>query len=107
MPYWIYFRGFALMLFMGSRPTFLLGHAYAHGVPQYFPVAFALKSAIAFLLLLVVVAITGWYARKTKIAVIPKELLPHWRVLVTGFFVFLAACLLSRLNISIRHFMMP
>ena len=59
MPLWLYCRGVLLMLLMGSRSTFLLGHAYPHGVPYYFPIVFALKSTLGFLLLLLLAAIVG------------------------------------------------
>jgi hypothetical protein len=39
--------------------------------------------------------------------VIPEAVRPHWRALSIALFTFLAACLLSRLDISIRHFMAP
>ncbi|MGA8598975.1 MAG: glycosyltransferase family 39 protein [Bryobacteraceae bacterium] len=107
MPLWLYLRGLLLMLLTGSRPTFLFGHAYAHGVPYYFPVVFALKSTLGFLLLLVLAAITGILCRKLDVRFIPNGVRPHWRVLMIGFFVFLTVCLLSRLDISIRHFMLP
>ena len=45
--------------------------------------------------------------RKRDQRVIPETFRPHWRVLMVGFFVFLAVCILSRLDISIRHFMVP
>jgi len=107
MPLWLYCRGLFLMLVMGSRQTFLLGHAYAHGVPYYFPVVFALKSTLGFLLLLLLDATVGIICRKLDAGGIPDAVRPHWRVLMTGFFVFLAVCLLSRLDISVRHFMVP
>lgn len=106
MPVWIYARGILMMLLLGSRPTFLLGHALPHGVPWYFPVVFALKSTEGFLGLLVLGAVAAIAGRKLAPA-IPKELCPHWRVLKFALYVFLAVCLLSRLDISIRHFMMP
>src|SRR5207245_2452318 len=68
MPPWLYLRGVLWVLITGSRPTFILGHAYPHGVWFYFPVLFALHSSL---------------------------------VVFTGF------CLLSRLDISIRHFSIP
>ncbi len=38
MPVWLYLRGLVLFaLSAGSRPTFILGHAYSHGVWFYFP----------------------------------------------------------------------
>jgi 4-amino-4-deoxy-L-arabinose transferase-like glycosyltransferase len=106
MPLWVYARGLIMMLLLGSRPTFLLGHAIPHGVPWYFPVVFGLKSTEGFLGLLVLGAAAGIAGRKLDPAV-PAELRPHWRVLKIALYVFLAVCLLSRLDISIRHFMMP
>jgi 4-amino-4-deoxy-L-arabinose transferase-like glycosyltransferase len=106
MPLWIYSRGLYFMLLLGSRQTFLFGHALAHGVPWYFPVVFGFKSTEGFLgllLLAAAAAIVRWRAG-TAVA---KEWQPHWRVLKIALFVFLATCLLSRLNISIRHFMIP
>jgi hypothetical protein len=107
MPVWLYCRGLLLMLLTSSRPTYLLGHSHPHGVPYYFPVVFLLKSTLGFLVLLLLAAILGIIFRRRRISVIPDEVRPHWRVLVIGFFVFLTACLLSRLDISIRHFMIP
>ena len=107
MPLWLYCRGLFLMLIMGSRSTFLLGHVYPHGVPYYFPFVFALKSTLGFLALLLLAAAVGMIGRKVGPGAIPDPVRPHWRVLMVGFFVFLAVCLLSRLNISVRHFMIP
>ena len=48
MPLWLYFRGlFAFSA--GSRPTYILGHAYSRGVWFYFPALLILKSPLAFL----------------------------------------------------------
>ncbi len=107
MPVWLYVRGILLMLALGSRPTFLLGRAYAHGVPFYFPVVFVLKSPLGFLLLLVLAATLWFVVRQRNVSLVNEEARPHWRVLITGFFVFLVVCLLSRLDISIRHFTIP
>jgi 4-amino-4-deoxy-L-arabinose transferase-like glycosyltransferase len=107
MPLWLYCRGLLLMLVMGSRTTFLLGHAYSHGVPYYFPVVFALKSSSGFLLLLLLAAVLSVVCRKLGISAIPDTVRGHWHVLIIAFFVFLTVCLLSRLDISIRHFMIP
>ncbi len=104
MPIWLFLRGLAIVLLMGSRPSFLFGHSLSHGVPYYFPTVFVLKSALGFLLLLLLAA---GVAIARPATVIPDEVRPHWRVLMVGFFVFLTVCLLSRLDISIRHFMMP
>jgi dolichyl-phosphate-mannose-protein mannosyltransferase len=107
MPLWLYCRGLLLMLLTGSRPTYLLGHFHPHGVPYYFPIVFVLKSTLGFLALLLVAAILSIISRRRRISVIPDQVRPHWRVLVIGFFVFAIACLLSRLDIGIRHFMIP
>jgi Dolichyl-phosphate-mannose-protein mannosyltransferase len=107
MPLWLYCRGLFLMIVTGSRPTYLLGRSYPHGVPYYFPVVFALKSTLGFLGLLLMTVIVGIILRRRRIHTTPEEVRPHWRVLVIGLFVFVAACLLSLLDISIRHFMIP
>jgi hypothetical protein len=107
MPIWLYIRGFLMMMASGLRPTFILGHAYSHGVPWYFPVVFTLKSTLGFLALLLIAAAAAILARKRGVAVVPEHLRPHWRVLMTGFYVYLAICLLSQLDMSIRHFLIP
>lgn len=107
MPLWVFVRGFLMMLGTGVRPTFLLGHAYSHGVPYYFPVVFALKSTLGFLVLLAIAAAARLFARKGSVRPIPDGLRPHWRVLMVGFFVYLTICLLSLMDMSIRHFLMP
>jgi hypothetical protein len=107
MPIWLFIRGFLMMLATGVRPTFILGHAYTHGVPWYFPVIFALKSTLGFLALLAMAAVAGLLLRKSGVYIVPDEVRPHWRVLMVGFFVFLAICLLSQMDMSIRHFLMP
>jgi Dolichyl-phosphate-mannose-protein mannosyltransferase len=107
MPIWLYLRGFLLMLATGVRPTFLLGHAHSHGVVYYFPVVFALKSTLGFLALLAIAALAGIVVRKRGAHAIPEEVRPHWHVLMIGFSVFLTICLLSQLDLSIRHFLMP
>jgi len=107
MPVWLYLRGFLMMAATGMRPTYLFGHNYSHGVPFYFPVVFVLKSTLGFLALLAIAAAAGILTRKSGARAIPEAVRPHWRVLMTGFSVYLAICLLSLLNLSIRHFMMP
>lgn len=87
-----------------SRQTYLFGQVHSHGVPYYFPVVFVLKSTLGFLALLVIAAVSGLIRKTRAIADAYRD---HWRVLCVGFFVFLAACLLSQLDISIRHFMVP
>jgi len=113
MPPWLYLRGLALFVLMSSRPTFILGHAYAHGVWFYFPVLFVLKSTICFLGLLVLAGIAACAAKfrfrgsLQRESVVPTELQFHWRALWIFLAVFVAACMLSRLDLSIRHFTVP
>ena len=105
----LYLGGVLWVVLSGRRGTFLLGHAYSHGVWFYFPVVFALKSALGFLGLLMVAAVAriGKKVRETNTAVIAAELQVHWRVLWVSLLVFTGVCLLSPLDISIRHFSVP
>ena len=110
MPPLLYLGGVLWVVLTGRRGTFLLGHAYSHGVWFYFPVVFALKSSLGFLVLLLLAAAVG-ISRKvrgeTSIAVIPTQFALHWRALWVSLLVFTGACLLSPLDISIRHFSVP
>jgi Dolichyl-phosphate-mannose-protein mannosyltransferase len=110
MPPWLYLRGVFMVLITGSRPTFILGHTYPHGVWFYFPVVFLLKSPLGFLGLLVLgvaLAVSQKQRHDANAPVIPAELTIHWRVLWISLIVFTGFCLLSRLDISIRHFSIP
>jgi hypothetical protein len=109
MPPALYLRGLFFFVVQSSRPTFVLGHSYPHGVWFYFPVVFLLKSTLAFLLLLALAAVVGWIARARlgRGAVVPEGMEFHWRAVWVFLAVFTIACLLSRLNLSIRHFTVP
>jgi 4-amino-4-deoxy-L-arabinose transferase-like glycosyltransferase len=110
MPPWLYLRGVAMVLITGSRQTFILGHIYRHGVWFYFPVLFVLKSPPAFLgLLVLTLALALRQSRRDQgeSTTVPRELAIHWRVLWVALVVFTAFCLVSRLDISIRHFSIP
>jgi len=112
MPLWKYLRGLLGFAFSAaSRPTYILGHAYSHGVWFYFPVLFVLKSPLAFLLLLLLaVAIAIFLKRRSggqpsgQISAIPSGVELHWRAVWVSLVVFVTACMLNRLDISIRHF---
>jgi hypothetical protein len=107
MPLWIYLRGLlGFALSAGSRPTFILGHAYPHGVWFYFPVLFLLKMQLSFLLLLLLATAAALLVNRRSPArsVILPGMDMHWRAVWVSLVVFIAACLLSRLDISIRHF---
>jgi dolichyl-phosphate-mannose-protein mannosyltransferase len=112
MPLWKYLRGLVGFAFSAaSRPTYILGHAYSHGVWFYFPVLFVLKTPMAFLLLLLLaVAIAIFLKRRSagqptgQLSAIPSGMELHWRAVWVSLVVFVAACMLNRLDISIRHF---
>ncbi len=107
MPLWIYLRGLVLFAFSaGIRRTYILGHPYPHGVWFYFPVLFLLKSQLAFLLLLLLAAATALIVKRRSPArsAIPAGMALHWRSVWVSLVVFVVACMLNRLDISIRHF---
>jgi hypothetical protein len=109
MPPWIYLRGLALFAVTAKPPAFILGHSYPHGVWFYFPVLFLLKSPLAFLLLLLLALMVSLVAklRLVQLAVVPKGLELHWRAVWVSLAVFTGACILSRMQFSIRHFSVP
>jgi Dolichyl-phosphate-mannose-protein mannosyltransferase len=111
MPIWIYLRGLiGFALGAASRPTYILGHAYSHGVWFYFPTLVLLKSSLAFLFLLVVAIAIAAVAKTrpaSQFSAIPPGMELHWRCVWVSLVVFTAACMANRLDISIRHFSIP
>ena len=110
MPPLLYLRGVFWVLITSKRPTFLLGRGYPHGVWFYFPVVFALKSPLAFLGLLILSLASALGCRwrdGAGVEVLPADVRVHWRVIWVSLVVFTGACLLSPLDISIRHFSVP
>jgi hypothetical protein len=114
MPVWLYLGG--LLLFAvsaGSRPTYILGHAYSHGVWFYFPSLFLLKSPLAFLLLLLLALAMAIVLKRRRSepsgqpSVLPAGMELHWRAVWISLIVFVVMCMLNRLDISIRHFLIP
>ena len=114
MPLWLYLGGIVLFaLSAGSRATYILGHAYSHGVWFYFPVLFVLKSPLAFLLLLMLAIVIALILKRLSSQRVPGEqqsVLPagtelNWRALWVSLVVFVAVCMLNRLDLSIRHFL--
>lgn len=107
MPLWIYLSGLVgFALSAASRPTYILGHSYPHGVWFYFPVLFLLKSQLAFLLLLLLATAAALIVKRRSPAcsAIPAGMDLHWRSVWVSLVVFVAACMLNRLDLSIRHF---
>ncbi len=112
LPAWIYVRGVLLVLLSSSRPTFILGKSYPHGVWFYFPVLFLLKSSFGFLGLLILTFLLFLSRRlqrdiASNESVVPEAFGMHWRVVCVSMLVFTFFCVISRLNISIRHFSIP
>jgi hypothetical protein len=110
MPPLLYLRGVFWVLITSKRPTALLGRGYPHGVWFYFPVVFVLKSPLAFLGLLILSLATA-LGRKlrglARVGALPADVRLHWRVLWVSLVVFTGVCMLSPLDISIRHFSVP
>jgi hypothetical protein len=110
MPVWEYLLGLLFVAVMASRPTFILGHAYPHGVWFYYPVLLVLKSPLGFLALLAL-AVAAWLLARRKLGkpmgAIPASEALHWRALWVALIVLTGACIVSRLDMSIRHFSVP
>ena len=110
MPPWLYLRGLLMFAAMSSRPTFILGRSYPHGVWFYYPVLLALKSSLAFLALLALglgLAVARKRGSRAENRTISNGYEIHWRVLWVSLTVFVAVFMLSRLDLSIRHFTIP
>ena len=111
MPIWRYLRGLVgFAVGAGSRPTYILGHPYSHGVWFYFPVLTFLKSPLAFLLLLalaIAIAVLTKTRRGTQVFADSAGMELHWRSVWVSLVIFTVACMLNRLDISIRHFSIP
>jgi dolichyl-phosphate-mannose-protein mannosyltransferase len=109
MPPWLYLRGMLFFALTSVRPTFILGHGYTHGVWFYFPVLFVLKTPLGVLGLMALGAALALRQVRgsPRIPVIPQEEILHWRAIWVSLLVFSAACMLSGMTISIRHFSIP
>jgi hypothetical protein len=108
MPPWLFLRGLFMVLITASRPTFILGHSYPHGVWFYYPVVFLLKFPLGFLALLLLAFLIVLFRKRLAIeASVQDEFRVHWRVLWVSLIVFTGVCMLGRLDISIRHFTVP
>lgn len=81
MPPWIFLKGLFEFALTASRPAFILGHTYPHGVWFYFPILFVLKAPLAFLALLLLAIVVGLIAkaRLVQSKAISPEFQLHWR----------------------------
>ena len=108
MPPWLVLRGLGWVALTGNRPTFILGHAYPHGIWFYFPVLLVLKSPLGFLGLLAAVLVVAFVGKRLGWpSVIPAAFATLWRVLWLALVVLAAVCILGHFNVSIRHFTTP
>ena len=109
MPVLLYLGGlFLFAISAGSRPTYILGHSYSHGVWFYFPTLFVLKSPLAFLLLLLLaIGVAVLWKRRSagQASALPPGTELNWRALWVSLVVFVAVCMMNRLDLSIRHFL--
>jgi hypothetical protein len=80
-----------------GRPAYLLGKLYPQGRWFYFPAAFAIKSTLGFLLLLVLVLLVA--AKGIRGSGLRREIL----FLTIPPLIFLAAAMASKLDIGLRH----
>jgi 4-amino-4-deoxy-L-arabinose transferase-like glycosyltransferase len=80
-----------------GHPAFLLGEYGEHGWWYYFPVAFALKTTIPFLLLTIVsLAWAVWRASRRDM---------KFLILLTPVVIYAVPAMLANINIGIRHFL--
>jgi len=108
MPPWLFLCGLAFVVLTGNRATFILGHAYPHGIWFYFPVLLVLKSPPGFLGLLVAALAVALLAKRLRWSpVIPAAFATLWRVLWVSLVVFAGICILSHFDVSFRHFTTP
>ncbi len=87
--------GLGFLFATDSRPTYLLGERYVHGVWFYFPIVMVIKSTLGFLFLLALAP----FARNLRERRIRREVL--WMVIPAA--VFMVAGMTSKLDIGVRH----
>ena len=69
---------------------------------------FILKSPLAFLLLLLLAVVIAVLLKRRsggQPSALPRGMEPHWRAVWISLVVFVAVCMVNRLDISIRHFL--
>jgi hypothetical protein len=109
LPLATYLGGVLFFAFGATRPTYLFGHAYSHGVWFYFPVVTLLKSTLAFVAALALSLAVALAARRgrARVAAVRAGMEFHWRSLWLGMAIITFACVMSPMTISIRHFTVP
>ncbi|MGO9232379.1 MAG: glycosyltransferase family 39 protein [Bryobacteraceae bacterium] len=109
LPLVNYLGGVVLFASGSVRPSYLLGHAYPHGVWFFFPVMMLFKSTLAFLAVLALSVIVALVARfgRARVNGVRAGMEFHWRALWLGIAIVVSACMMSPMTISIRHFTVP
>lgn len=103
VPAYYFFRGLHLLfrLNQSGHLTYLMGSAGVHGSWKYFPVAMLVKSAVTWLVLLVISTFAA--ARATA----QRVFNPNDKWLLAGLalpvLLYFGTCLVSSINIGIRH----
>jgi hypothetical protein len=109
MPVVNYLGGVVFFAFGASRPTYLFGHAYSHGVWFFFPAVTLIKSTLAFVAALALSVTVSLVARfgRIRATAVRAGMEFHWRSLWLGCVILAFACMMSPMTISIRHFTVP
>jgi len=100
VPMGTYWRGLGAVFenVQGARPSYFLGETRLGGWPAYFPVAFAVKTPLPMLVLLVVAA---WWAWSSRGGPARDDHVALFLLLPVG--VYWASVLVSDLNLGYRH----
>ena len=109
MPLVNYLGGVVFFALGASRPAYLFGHIYSHGIWFFFPVVTLIKSTLAFVAaptLSLAVSLAARFGR-TPATAVRAGMEFHWRALWLGMVILTCACLVSPMTISIRHFSVP
>jgi hypothetical protein len=109
LPLANYLGGVLFFALGATRPTYLFGHVYSHGVWYYFPVLTLLKSTLAFVAALALSLMVAFTARlgRVRAAAVRAGMEFHWRSLWLATVIITFACVMSPMTISIRHFTVP
>ena len=91
----------------GGNRTYFLGQVSSASFKAYFPVVFALKEPIPFLLLIIGSIYLAWEALRRKHLSIKNKIREHFPALMMLLWVaiYVASSITARLNIGIRHLM--
>jgi hypothetical protein len=92
-----------------SRPTYLLGKVYPHGTMAYFPTLFLYKMTPGFIFLILLLAVLViWDVGYKRSSIICEPRVLHQVMAIAVLFVvFMAAAVVSPINIGIRHLSVP